>query len=463
MLQNGRICGNVGRMHKKMAVLRQLSLESEPIGLPQLLEKLGAGFAERTVRRYLAEDGTVKKIGRKRGTKYYIADSPWSHSGQALLLEENLEWFSQESLPIIEQVRRPICLRTPVAYNEDWVDSYEPNQTFYIPLHHRKELYKEGKRSKHNAPAGTYAHQVFNRLLIDLSYNSSRLEGNSYSMLETKQLLLQGKSAEGKLDEEKAMILNHKEAIRYLVDTAHRIEVSFETICTLHFLLSDGLMERYHSGIVRDYGVFIGQSTYMPCEGQKRLQIRLESILKKAALIEDPYEQSLFLLIHISYLQAFGDVNKRTARLSANISLIKNNLVPLSFNDVEKDSYISAMIAVYELQDIRPILDLYLFSYRRTCFLYNATVETFGFDEVRIRLRQERRTLIREIILQQLTNIPMEKYIASESLKVAPEDRRFFVEDTLEDLNSLNKSSLVGLGITVEEFEKWFQLLSADK
>ncbi len=90
-------------------------------------------------------------------------------------------------------------------------------------------------------------------------------------------------------------------------------------------------------------------------------------------------------------MQAFSDVNKRTARLSANIPLIKNNFVPLSFNDVEREDYTSAMIAIYELQDIRPLLDLYVFSYMRTCALYDSTVKSMGFDEIRVRYRQQRR------------------------------------------------------------------------
>lgn len=113
-------------------------------------------------------------------------------------------------------------------------------------------------------PAGTHAHQIFNRLLIDLSYNSSRLEGNTYSLLDTQRLVLEGSSAEGKLDEEKIMILNHKEAIRYLVDNAHRLDVDEQTICTLHYLLSDGLVEARYAGKVRDHGVRIGGSTYVP-------------------------------------------------------------------------------------------------------------------------------------------------------------------------------------------------------
>lgn len=82
--------------------------------------------------------------------------------------------------------------------------------------------------------AGTYAKKIYNRLLIDLSYNSSRLEGNTYSLIETERLLLEGISSEHKLDEERVMILNHKEAIRFLVDQAQKISPSVANIKTLH-------------------------------------------------------------------------------------------------------------------------------------------------------------------------------------------------------------------------------------
>ena len=321
------------------------------------------------------------------------------------------------------------------------------------------QLHKAGKRSTYKEPAGTYAHQIFNRLLIDLSYNSSRLEGNTYSLLDTQKLILEGSSPKGKLEEEKIMILNHKEAIRYLVDTAPRLELNKETIYTLHYLLSDGLLEARYAGKVRDHGVRIGGSTYIPFEDPKQLQIRLDRIIRKAASIEDAYEQSIFLLIHITYLQAFADVNNRTARLSANIPLIKKNLVPLSFNDVERDDYTSAVIAIYELQDIHPILDLYVFSYMRTCAMYDATVKTIRFDEIRVRYRQQRRSVIRDIILKNLSGKPLSKYISSQTKKlVKKEDRDSFIEDLMEDLQEIDQSRIVALGITSDQLKNWIKI-----
>ncbi|MBS0585856.1 MAG: Fic family protein [Verrucomicrobia bacterium] len=269
-------------------------------------------------------------------------------------------------------------------------------------------------------------------------------------------MLLHGDTAEGKLDEEKAMILNHKEAIRYLVDNAPRIEVSRNVICTLHFLLSDGLVDSTEAGKVRKHTVRVGGSTYIPFEDPKRLEKQLERIAHKASQIRDPYEQSLFLLIHVSYLQAFSDVNKRTARLSANIPLIRENLVPLAFSDVRVEDYMSAMIAVYELQKVTPLIDLYVYSYLRTCAAYDATVKAMGFDEVRVRYRQERKNVVREVILQTVVGEEMKKFVNTEADEHVPRAvRRDFVEDVLEDLEQMDESRLAGLGVTPQQLKRW--------
>ncbi len=255
------------------------------------------------------------------------------------------------------------------------------------------------------------------------------------------------------------MILNHKEAIRYLVDNAPRLAVNEQTIFTLHYLLADGLVEPGYAGKIRDHWVRISGSSYIPFEGRNRLKFQFEKIISKAAQIHDSFEQSLFLLVHLSYLQAFSDVNKRTARLASNIPLIIGNLVPLSFNDIEKDDYISAIVAVYELQDIRPITDLYVFSYMRTCAAYDSTVKALGFDEVRVRCRQQRRAVIREIILRGMIGAKAKEYIKKEAEKVIPkEDQEAFAEDAMEDLMQIDHSRIVGLGITPEQLDEWLRL-----
>ncbi|MCH9627119.1 MAG: hypothetical protein S4CHLAM2_07530 [Chlamydiales bacterium] len=455
-LRNGRILDKMAVMSlrdNKMAVLRQLGLESEPISLSDLLARLGSGFKERSVRRWLSllvSEGAVNKIGEKRGTRYSaVGRSEDANS-------EVSSCFSSASLRAIEAVKRPLFERQPVAYAGEWLDHYQPNSHYYLRKSLQEQLMELGERASGHDPAGTYAHQIFNRLIIDLSYNSSRLEGNTYSLLDTERLLLHGDTAEGKLDEEKAMILNHKEAIRYLVDNAPKMEVSRNVLCTLHYLLSDGLVEPTEAGKVRKHGVRIGGSTYIPFEDPKKLEEQLEKIARKATQIINPYEQSLFLLVHVSYLQAFVDVNKRTARLSANIPLIKSNLVPLAFSDVQVDDYMSAMIAIYELQDVQPLVDLYVYSYMRTCAAYDSTVKAMGFDEVRVRYRQQRRQVVREVVLNGLTGEKIQQFVISEARSHIPEkERQAFIKDVLEDLEQMDESRLAGLGVTLAELRKW--------
>lgn len=448
----------------KIAVLRQLGEESEPISMPDLLKKLGKDFKERSVRRWLQlliEEGTVQKSGNKQGTKYTAVSGYGAKNVTKLpKVSEVSSFFSTGSLEAISQISRPLFEREHVTYRPEWLQSYIPNQTIYLPIALKDQLQKAGLRASGKDPAGTYAHQIFNRLLIDLSYNSSRLEGNTYSLLETERLLFHGEKAGGKLDEESVMILNHKEAIRYLVDNAPQLQVSRNGICTIHFLLADGLVEPKYAGKVRDYPVRIGGSVYIPFEDQKRLSMQLEIIAEKALLIKDPFEQSLFSLIHLSYLQAFADVNKRTARLVANVPLIKTNLVPLAFRDVKVKDYMSAMIAIYELQDIRPLVDLYVYSYLRTSAAYDSTVKAMGFDEVRVRYRQKRRAIIRQVILSLLVDKPMLRFIEHEAERdIALSDRQFFIEDVLEDLAEMDDSRLAGFGITSDELQTWQKLL----
>jgi Fic family protein len=457
------------RRDRKLFILRQLGLESEPIALADLVDKLEFNYNDRTIRRLLNElvkEGLVRKIGHTKGVKYISIKSSTNVQGEgcvpsrvSLDLEKVSSFFGTESLYSIGEVSKPLFERQPVTYNADWFSSYQPNKSFYLSLKLRDQLQKSGQRVNKQDPQGTYAHQIFNRLLIDLSYNSSRLEGNTYSLLETERLLLHGNSAQGKLDQEKVMILNHKEAIRYLVDNAIRLKISFNVICTLHYLLSDGLVESQYAGKVRDYGVRIGGSTYIPFENPNQLQSQLGKIAEKASMIIDPFEQSFFLLVHISYIQAFVDVNKRTARLSANIPLITKNLVPLAFSDVEVKDYMSAMIAIYELQDVCPLIDLYVYSYMRTCAAYDSTVKALGFDEIRVRYRQQRREVIREIILQKIIKAKVQTYIQQETKRMIPEEhQKSFVEDVEEDLMQIDESRIVGLGITSQQLNEWLKL-----
>jgi len=433
----------------KQKLFNLLLLNNEWLGLSAILA-LGHTFKERTLRRLLSElrdvDKLVEQQGKGRSTRY-----------RAILNSTNNIFGTKASL-VIQAIRQPIYERTPVSYNKAWVDSYIPNKTFYFNEQQLNNMAIKGHRESTEIieVAGTYSKKILNRLLIDLSYNSSRLEGNTYSLMDTEKLLIDGIRPTDKLDEDRVMLLNHKDAIEYLVRNAARFEFTTNEIQTLHYLLSDGLLNAEHMGKIRNEGVRIGLSTYSPLEDKLRLTSYLNEILVKASQITNPYEQSLFLLIHIAYLQPFMDVNKRTARLGANIPLIKQNKVPLSFNELNKEDYISAMLAVYELNNVSAMVDLYYSSYLRTCQAYDATVESVGFDPIRVKYRLQRRALVTLIILEKLTGFDKKSSIAEVCNKdILNNEHSQFITSVEDDLRELTVHTIAGLGISQLEFEQW--------
>ena len=147
----------------------------------------------------------------------------------------------------------------------EFLEQYRPNETAYLPQGLRTQLHNLGRSPAEQTPAGTFARDIFNRLLIDLSWASSRLEGNTYSRLDTERLIEFGQVAEGKDALETQMILNHKNAIEYLVRNVEQADVDTETVIALHAFLSDGLMaDPMACGHIRTRAVEIGGSVYLP-------------------------------------------------------------------------------------------------------------------------------------------------------------------------------------------------------
>lgn len=449
----------MSKSDRKMAVLMALQDASHPLMMSEIQHALGEAYPVRSMRRWLNElvdEGLVQKTGNKRSTQYQALRI--AETAEGVAQESGQSFFSQESEDLIEYIKQPLHLRNPCTYQSKWIDAYIPNETFYLTSAQRALLQQRSERNYQHDVAGTYARHIYNRLMIDLSYNSSRLEGNTYSLLQTEKLLLEGESDSGKLDEEKVMILNHKEAIRFLVDNAESIIVDSPTICTLQYLLSDGLLPPVMCGVVRNHGVKIQGSTYIPVSNKKKLEDRLDIICSKAMHIQNPFEQSIFLLAHIAYLQAFEDCNKRTSRMSANIPLICHNLVPMSFNDVPKEDYTQAMLVVYELNDIRPLIDLYIHSYIRSCALYDTNIEAMGIDKLRIEFREQRREIIRHIISKGLVGLAIQDYLTRQIEKTIPTESQHAFTDVIEkDIELLSLSHVLGMGVSRQDFETWQQ------
>jgi Fic family protein len=286
-------------------------------------------------------------------------------------------------------VSRPQNARKPVGFSRDFLDSHHPNQSTYLSAADKARLRELGKPAGVEQPAGTYAQQILNRLLIDLSWISSRLEGNTYSLLDTQRLIELGEAAESKTTTDAQMILNHKAVIEFLVQSADDIGFNRHTILNLHALLADNLLsDPTAPGRLRREPVGIWHSVCHPLEVPRLIDECFDQLLATAAAIRDPFEQVLFVMVQLPYLQPFIDVNKRVSLLAANIPLIKDNLAPLSFVAVPDTTYTQGMLGVYELNRVDLIKDVFLWAYERSSARYAAVRQSLGEpDAFRLRHR----------------------------------------------------------------------------
>ncbi|HEY9776491.1 MAG TPA: Fic family protein [Planktothrix sp.] len=307
-------------------------------------------------------------------------------------------------------------------------------------------------------PAGTYARRILDRLLIDLSWNSSRLEGNSYSKLDTKRLIEFGKEATGKDRIETQMILNHKDAIEFLVEAADEIRFNRSTILSLHGLLATNILANpLAEGRLRRIEVGIGQSTFQPLAVPQLVEECFEQILDTAEAIKDPYEQSLFAMVHLPYLQPFEDVNKRVSRLAANIPLIKNNLIPLTFLDVPTDLYIQSTLGVYELNRTELMKDVYLWAYEQSAKRYAEVRHQIGEpDPFRLKYREALREVVATIIKERKRRREALDYLEEWSEANIPfNEHAQFVETAADEVTSLHEGNFAKYKVRPSEFEAW--------
>src|SRR5208282_1812683 len=185
--------------------------------------------------RSLVQAGRLVPEGEGRAAKYLLPEAPAAPGTAAVKPVETAAVvpISTAGAKIQHQLSQPVTVRKPVGYNREFLDGYRPNIRFYLSAEDRAGLASIGTRHVATEAAGTYAKQILSRLLIDLSWNSSRLEGNTYSLLDTKRLIEFGEEAEGGDRLEAQMIMNHKDAIEFLVNAADDIGFNRYTILNL--------------------------------------------------------------------------------------------------------------------------------------------------------------------------------------------------------------------------------------
>lgn len=405
----------------------------------------------------LIGEGVVLAEGRTRGRRYRLAQP----TAQDSLAPHAI--FSPAALAALAAIQRPLTERRLVGYQRALLEAYRPNKTSYLGAELAARLNQLGRRLDSVSPAGTYARLIYQRLLIDLSWASSRLEGNTYSLLDTERLLADGEPADDKSEIETRMLLNHKEAIRFMVEDPASLAADRHTLLNLHALLSYQLLnDPADEGRLRQRPVGIRQSTYTPLAVPSQLQECFELILANARRITDPIECSFFLTLHLAYLQPFTDVNKRTSRLAANIPLIVNNLSPLSFIDVDTEDYIRSMLVFYETLAVEPMRDLFAWAYERSCSRYEA-IEGAAPKPDRFRMRWD--SIIKEglgHLIRALTASPaasperlIDGWLDGQDI---PQDAQIGLSALIiADLYQLHEGNYARARVSRAEFERWQQ------
>lgn len=436
-------------------LLREIPLvgsATEGVSSTQLANKTGGSAP--TIKRYLErllEEGQVIRVGQSRATRYFR---------NAALLEQAIVQspevdappfpLSQPSKILRALLHRPLLDRKPVSYQREFVSNYEPNKTYLLPADLAEQLFRQG-RMPGQQPAGTYARKVLEPLLLELSWSSSRLEGNRYSLLATKELFETG-AADNDLDA--VMLLNHKQAIEFMVDVAPEDGLSTNLVSNMHSILMRDLLEDSNSlGAIRQRVVNITDTAYVPMQIPAVLEELLTLVIEKARQIRNPVEAAFFLWINLAYLQPFEDGNKRTSRLTANVPLLLFNCAPLSFMDVREQDYAQAMMGIYEHCDVSLATDLFAWTYRRSIEKYKVVLESMGGpDPIRLRHREHLNQAI-PLVVQERHTVEQ----AEQMLKLTPDFAPDFHRLLLDELAQLGTHNCGRYRLTPRMTREWIE------
>ena len=309
----------------------------------------GIGFegSDATLKRLIAalvknEDIVVE--GKSRATRYRLSNR--AH----LLMPLNLDtYFSQD---VDERM-------VQTSFNFDLIREQMPGVSLFSSEErvHLRNLQRIFRQHIAEMTPNEYNKEM-ERLGIDLSWKSSQIEGNTYSLLETERLLRESKTANGKTQEEATMLLNHKYALRFILDNPDYLqELTVRHIEDIHSLLTKGLS--VDKGI-RHRRVGITGTNYHPLDNEFQIREAMHDTCDLINSKEDVFEKALLALVLLSYIQAFSDGNKRTARITSNAVLIANGYCPLSFRSVDSIDYKKAMLIFFFFNNLYAFKQIFI-------------------------------------------------------------------------------------------------------
>ncbi len=313
----------------------------------EVFEGITTSVSYATVKRILkklTDDNLIITKGKGKGTRYLLS------SAYELIQPINIENYYKKEIDerkikesfnfqLITNVlnKHNIFTNTELKKLTTLQDTYMKNVSQLTKAEYKKEL---------------------ERLAIDLSWKSSQIEGNTYSLLETERLLKEKVTASGKTKEEAIMLLNHKDAIEFIVENPDYLTpLSISKIEDIHSIL---IKELAIDKNLRKRRVGISGTNYRPLDNEFQITEALSNTCELINNKENIFEKALLVLVLISYIQPFMDGNKRTSRIVSNAVLMNNNYCPISFRTVDSIDYKKAMLLFYEQNNISTFKEIFI-------------------------------------------------------------------------------------------------------
>lgn len=303
--------------------------------------------SDATLKRMIAagiKAGDIVAEGKARATRYRL--SPQAQ----LLMPLNLDTYF--ALEVDER-------QVQSSYNFELINGLLAETRLFSDKEqvHLDALQEEFRQHISELTDNEYRKEM-ERLGIDLSWKSSQIEGNTYTLLETERLLRESKTAEGKSKEEAVMLLNHKDALSFVLDNPDYLkELTVSHIEDIHQLLTKDLS--IDKGL-RRHRVGITGTNYHPLDNEFQIREAMRDACELINSKSNIFEKALLTLILLSYIQPFSDGNKRTARITSNAILIANDYCPLSFRSIDSIDYKKAMLIFYEQNSLYAFKQIFM-------------------------------------------------------------------------------------------------------
>jgi Fic family protein len=308
------------------------------------LEKIVAFATVKRTINVLLEKNLVASTGRGKSTRYALSKA------FDILVPIDIETYFEKEIDERE---------IKVAFNFNLIKETLNNVLIFTEEEIEKLSTLQNQFSDNISKLSvTEFNKEFERLAIDLSWKSSQIEGNTYSLLETERLLKEKETAAGKTKDEAVMLLNHKEALDFILTNPDYISpLAVSRIEDIHSLLIDGLgIDRN----IRNRRVGISGTNYKPLDNEFQIKEALEDLCLLINSRESIFDKSILALVLLSYIQPFLDGNKRTARIISNAILINNKYCPISFRTVDSIDYKKAMLVFYEQNNISAFKKIFI-------------------------------------------------------------------------------------------------------